>query len=100
MSATQMGGMGIGAGSMCGTGFGELTEARAENAMLGQEMRQQNQANFDAATGNFIGAACNQANANTLDRARNSIQQRNVQSAEQQARTDLAFGDIAGYMRE
>merc|ERR1712073_18602 len=89
---------GIGAGTI-GMG-GDLAERRVENVMLNQELREQNQANFDRATGNFLGAARRQANANALDRARNSMQMREIQCADRRAMTDFAFGDIGGYMRE
>merc|ERR1719233_210685 len=70
----------------------------AENRMLNAEIRDEQIAAYDRATGNYIGAAIADERARDLDAARNNMEYQQERRAENRAIDDLMHGNIGGYM--
>jgi len=72
--------------------------ARVENNLMNAEVRQEQIAAYDQASGNYYGAAVHEERARELDAARNNMEVQDERRAENRAINDLARGDIGGYI--
>merc|ERR1719357_712739 len=70
----------------------------AENRMMNAEIREEQIAAYDRATGNYIGAAIHNERARELDAARNNMEIQEERRAENRAMNDLMHGNIGGYL--
>jgi len=70
----------------------------AENRMMNAEIREEQMAAYDRATGNYIGAAIHNERARELDAARNNMEIQEERRAENRAMNDLMHGNIGGYL--
>merc|ERR1719317_398695 len=70
----------------------------AENRMLNAEVREEQIAAYDRATGNYIGAAIHNERARELDAARNNMEIQQERRAENRAMNDLMHGNIGGFI--
>lgn len=70
------------------------------NALLNDEVASERLAQFDAATGNYVAAAMDDARAQRLDNMRNAEQRLERDLAEQRAVNDLAQDDEGGFLSE
>merc|ERR1719193_1244128 len=70
----------------------------AENRMLNAEIREEQIAAYDRATGNYIGGAIANERARELDAARNNMEYQQERRAENRAMDDLMHGNIGGYI--
>merc|ERR1719419_1293272 len=70
----------------------------AENRMMNAEIREEQIAAYDRATGNYIGAAIANEKARELDAARNNMEIQEERRAENRAMDDLMHGNIGGYI--
>merc|ERR1719317_1811095 len=70
----------------------------AENRMMNAELREEQMAAYDRATGNYIGAAIHNERARELDAARNNMEIQQERRAENRAVNDLMHGNIGGYI--
>merc|ERR1719397_1150461 len=66
----------------------------AENRMMNAEIREEQIAAYDRATGNYIGAAIHNERARELDAARNNMEIQQERRAENRAMNDLMHGNI------
>merc|ERR1719494_1376842 len=70
----------------------------AENRMMNAEIREEQIAAYDNATGNYIGAAIHNERARELDAARNNMEIQQERRAENRAMNDLMHGNIGGFI--
>jgi len=70
----------------------------AENRMMNAELREEQMAAYDRATGNYIGAAIHNERARELDAARNNMEIQQERRAENRAMNDLMHGNIGGFI--
>merc|ERR1719397_1839115 len=75
-----------------------VAPAVAENRMMNAEIRDEQIAAYDRATGNYIGAAIADERARELDAARNNMEYQQERRAENRAMDDLMHGNIGGYI--
>jgi len=75
-----------------------VAPAVAENRMMNAEIRDEQIAAYDRATGNYIGAAIADERARELDAARNNMEYQQERRAENRAMDDLMHGNIRGFV--
>merc|ERR1712142_909181 len=66
--------------------------------MMNAEIREEQIAAYDNATGNYIGAAIHNERARELDAARNNMEIQQERRAENRAMNDLMHGNIGGFI--
>merc|ERR1719317_1120024 len=75
-----------------------VAPAAVENGLMNAEVREEQIAAYDRATGNYYGAAVHEQRARELDAARNNMEIQDERSAENRAMNDLARGNIGGFI--